>query len=588
MLYTLEQYANSLSPYSDAGWVELRPGDEVVYQVQTSYGGVALRGYVGWGDTVLGVYVRAYVIVTLRELLPAQPYIPPTPAVPAVPAQTLYDFNVGWNAGARSVATCSGAGVYSFQVPPSVAGAVVGLAQEDPDGDLRGMGHAVYFSDGVVYAMEYGRIKATIGANTGQVWGIRRVRGEVDILADGVSVHTFPTPINGPVFLDSSLYVGGDRIASPSFAAGGEGESFLPSLVSLSGDYATYAMGGGELPALTAGGFGEEMIYMQGLTALGGATAFAGGTATLPRLSGLAEDGGTPAPSVGVGGGVLNYLTAAAAGVVGGVGAGSGALQALQGVGAVEGYSSGYAALPSLVTVAGGDVNGALYLGFYGYATGMVSSAAAAVLSLLFRAQVEATMSAARVHMMSVEATGGAVASLTATAEYLLELLFQAAGVAPLADPNAVSFAWACAQRGGQVSRYDGYGFQSFAEIAGRHYGVRTDGVYLLEGETDNGLPIAATAHFGKLDFKSPALKTVPNVYVGVGAQEALFLRVETRQGTFMYRARCASASMRTQRFDLGRGLRDNWFDFVLISPDCRDFNMDNIEFTPVMSKRRI
>lgn len=178
---------------------------------------------------------------------------------------------------------------------------------------------------------------------------------------------------------------------------------------------------------------------------------------------------------------------------------------------------------------------------------------------------------------------------LNAIAESLVDMFVRATGVHALPDPRLESFAWAATEQGGMVTRYSGYNFQSFAEINGKHYGVRADGLFLLEGTDDADVPISAELAFGGTDFGGSALKHLPNVYVGVKATDGrLFLKVETTQGEFTYEARRCDERMETQRFDLGRGLRDNWFEFTLIAEDVTAFELDNVEFKAVTSKRRI
>ena len=148
------------------------------------------------------------------------------------------------------------------------------------------------------------------------------------------------------------------------------------------------------------------------------------------------------------------------------------------------------------------------------------------------------------------------------------------------------SEAWAVNTANSASTRYDSYGFNSFASFGGKHYGAKPDGVYLLEGANDAGRPIASGVSFGKHDFGTQALKHIEAVYAGVSAAGQLFLRVGDGKSQYTYKARRVDADMRVQRFDPGRGLRANYFTFDLVSEG--DFELDSVTFAVAATKRRI
>lgn len=147
--------------------------------------------------------------------------------------------------------------------------------------------------------------------------------------------------------------------------------------------------------------------------------------------------------------------------------------------------------------------------------------------------------------------------------------------------------AWVVNTGSNASTRYDTYGFNSFARIGGKHYGARQDGVYLLEGASDNGNPITSGVSFGKQDFGTQALKHMDAVYAGVSSTGTLFLKVGDGKNSYTYKARRKDDHMRTQRFDVGRGLRANYFDLQLTS-DADAFELDSVTFHVLPSSRRI
>jgi hypothetical protein len=147
--------------------------------------------------------------------------------------------------------------------------------------------------------------------------------------------------------------------------------------------------------------------------------------------------------------------------------------------------------------------------------------------------------------------------------------------------------AWVVNTRTQASTRYDQYGFNSFAAIGGRHFGVRTDGVYLLNGTDDAGVPITSGVSFGKQDFGMPEQKTVRAVYAGISAQGNMFLKIGDGKSQYTYRARRTDDYLRQQRFDPGKGLRSTYFTFELTN-ETDAFELDSVRFDVVASQRRI
>lgn len=143
----------------------------------------------------------------------------------------------------------------------------------------------------------------------------------------------------------------------------------------------------------------------------------------------------------------------------------------------------------------------------------------------------------------------------------------------------------------GGSTQYKDYEFNSYARIGDKHYGVNEEGLFLLEGEQDEGRAIAARFGLGQLDFGSPQLKTVSYCYLGAAAG-AMTLQVDAllagRPASFTYPARGHGQSMRELRFDLGRGLRSTYVVPTFANKDGEAFALDAIRFVVNESARRI
>lgn len=147
--------------------------------------------------------------------------------------------------------------------------------------------------------------------------------------------------------------------------------------------------------------------------------------------------------------------------------------------------------------------------------------------------------------------------------------------------------AWVVNTRSGASTRYDQYGFNSFATVRGKQYGMATDGLYLLEGDSDAGAPIKSGVHLGMHDFGTQQEKGIRAVYAGVSSTGCLFMKIDDGCKEYAYRATRNEQRMRIQRFDPGQGLSSNYFSFELVS-DADAFELDNVKFDIIASQRRI
>ena len=143
------------------------------------------------------------------------------------------------------------------------------------------------------------------------------------------------------------------------------------------------------------------------------------------------------------------------------------------------------------------------------------------------------------------------------------------------------------------LSEYQGFNFNSFAEIGGRYYGAADDGLYLLEGTDDAGTPIDASIKTMMIDFGSAQQKRVQAAYLGYTASGKLLLKVRAVDGgelkEYWYEAQDLSAQApREQMVRIGRGLRSRYWQFELVNVDGADFELDAFELYPVVLNRRV
>lgn len=172
----------------------------------------------------------------------------------------------------------------------------------------------------------------------------------------------------------------------------------------------------------------------------------------------------------------------------------------------------------------------------------------------------------------------------------VLQAALQALGFAGVAvgELGGNLSVWSINTATGASSAYENYPFNSFARIGGRYFGAKPDGIYELGGDDDVGQPITAHVNLGQRNFGSNRLKSWPTAYLGVSSRGYMVVRVTTDQGTYTYRARSSGRDMRTQRVDLGRGLRASYITLELMNEAGADFDLDGVEFSVIELGRRI
>lgn len=75
-------------------------------------------------------------------------------------------------------------------------------------------------------------------------------------------------------------------------------------------------------------------------------------------------------------------------------------------------------------------------------------------------------------------------------------------------------YAYAMNIKTAEMSVYTNYAFQYVMRIGTNYYGVKSDGLYLLEGASDNGTAIDSRFRTAETDFGSSYVKRMPYVYM--------------------------------------------------------------------------
>ncbi len=134
----------------------------------------------------------------------------------------------------------------------------------------------------------------------------------------------------------------------------------------------------------------------------------------------------------------------------------------------------------------------------------------------------------------------------------------------------------------GETTRYNDYAFDHVLKFHGKHYGIMPDGIYLLEGSTDNGVQIESGFTTSKNDFGSSLLKRVPYIFVDTD-KETQILPIVDNVIYSKYLSKYTG-----KRTKLGRGMKGRYWSFEFSNIVGKAIHIRGIEIEPEVMTRRI
>ncbi|MGH7176133.1 MAG: hypothetical protein ACREJC_02025 [Tepidisphaeraceae bacterium] len=137
----------------------------------------------------------------------------------------------------------------------------------------------------------------------------------------------------------------------------------------------------------------------------------------------------------------------------------------------------------------------------------------------------------------------------------------------------------------GAPSHYEWGPFTSFARFGGKHYAISEDGVFLLEGDTDDGVLISSFILSGLTDLGDEFKKRIKAVYLGVRSTGNLLLKVVADEQTYVYTVQTSGMdALKRVRGTVGLGLYGNYWQFGLEPAAGIDFELESIKILPLVS----
>lgn len=153
-------------------------------------------------------------------------------------------------------------------------------------------------------------------------------------------------------------------------------------------------------------------------------------------------------------------------------------------------------------------------------------------------------------------------------------------------EPDGSFTTWVMNARNYAVTEYQNYAFNSFAKLGDTYIGASDSGLYELAGDTDDGASIVARIKSGFMQFGGTHLSRLKGAYIAATGEGRMVLKIITKEGdTYIYQADTRDG--RSTKVHMGKGQRSRYFAFELTSVG-QDFDLDTLEFVPVLVQRRV
>ncbi|UCV01143.1 hypothetical protein [Acidovorax radicis] len=556
--------------------------------------------------------------VQVSVFYPARPEQKAQEAVTYRPRTVVQEFGIGWNAGARSIAELSGNGAATFLVP-SASGAVVGFNDVDEDSGYLSIEHGLYFQNETFRVIELGVLKGSDATFLKtDTFKIERVGDQVRYYQNDALIYTSLEPSTRPVFLDVSLYSGGDIVDAPTLigTTGGYSNASMRPMSGFASETSGWSFSHASMAQMTGAAsdlWPRSNAVMRPMTGMATDKKYGESHASMRPMSGSAS-AGMLAPTYAVSAAQMMPMYGAAYGPEVRYGTSNAVMRPMTGMAVDKKYGESHAEMapmqgyasdqpPAIMGILGGEIShfaivtlataplvGLLSGSFTGSASTSIlqTEPIIGVLGGGFTPYAEITLTTADMRGI----LGG---SLSALADVVLQteamhlvLGGELGALSRLMEVFAMNIT---SGKVGGTTQYENYPFNSVAKIGGRYYGATDEGLFLLEGEDDAGDPIVSVFGLGQMNFGNPQVKTVTHCYLGAAAGamrlevDALVRGVPAR---YSYQARVYGSTMREMRFDLGKGMQSTYLTPTFYNDSGTPFEVDAVRFLIAESARRI
>jgi len=132
------------------------------------------------------------------------------------------------------------------------------------------------------------------------------------------------------------------------------------------------------------------------------------------------------------------------------------------------------------------------------------------------------------------------------------------------------------------ISTYSNYPFNSLAYFNGKYLGATDAGIYVLNGNHDNGRNINSKFKTGPMDFGSKQIKYIRDVWVThrTDGHLALVFSVDEDNSTEVERQTILvnATELQEEKIKVPRGLKGRYYTIELKNLSGADFDIDKLE----------
>lgn len=139
------------------------------------------------------------------------------------------------------------------------------------------------------------------------------------------------------------------------------------------------------------------------------------------------------------------------------------------------------------------------------------------------------------------------------------------------------------------LTEYDNsYDYNSLLNFNGKLVGMKRDGIYELNGDTDNGDPIDWYFKTGKLDLEEGQVKKARYVWLSYRPSGDLILVVDDGENEYEYDVESYKQIDNAVRIKLGKGIRNRYIQLELRNVSDEKIFLDRLRlFTEPIAKKR-
>lgn len=178
--------------------------------------------------------------------------------------------------------------------------------------------------------------------------------------------------------------------------------------------------------------------------------------------------------------------------------------------------------------------------------------------------------------------------TINATFSLLTGELIAAPTALPIAKVIAVNV------RNAALSEYEAFNFNSFAQFNGVQLAANTSGLHALGGDTDGASTIQARVRSGQNDLRKAGtgaadrLKRPLDAYVSYQSLADARFSILVEDTQYDYHLPSTSPVMKTQKVDLGRGLKTRYVQWQMENLDGQALEVDTVTLNVDVLKRRV